>query len=132
LTPVAFILLFVLLRSKASGLLPSSYDGIGGEHAPYRLLRPEVGTSWNQQGPKLGYAIEDWEFDVARDGENFGLGAEQCDAAFPDYYHEIERAVAWRVGQNLSNIEPDQLSTSWRSELVRIMIYDRKVSFIPP
>lgn len=129
LTPVAFILLFVFLRTNTSGLRPSSLDDIGDKHAPYRLLRPDVGTSWSPQGPNLGYAIGDWEYDVARDGENFGLSDEQCDAAFPDYYHEIDRAVAWRADQNLSNIESDQLSTSWREELVRIMIYDRKVSF---
>ena len=69
-----------------------------------------------------------WRFRVAIDGYNFGLSDEQCNLAFPKYYEEIDRAVKWRMKRNLSRITPAQLDTSWRPELIRILLYERQVS----
>ncbi|KAH7038974.1 hypothetical protein B0J12DRAFT_788533 [Macrophomina phaseolina] len=33
-----------------------------------------------------------WTFNPARDSRNLGLSDEQCDAAFPGFYTEIDRA----------------------------------------
>ncbi|KAI1851551.1 hypothetical protein JX265_012367 [Neoarthrinium moseri] len=35
---------------------------------------------------------EPWRFDTHRDGLNYGLSDEQCDAAFPDIFQELTRA----------------------------------------
>lgn len=37
--------------------------------------------------------VGSWTFDWTRDGNNHGLSSGQCDAAFPDLYSEIDRAV---------------------------------------
>ena len=39
-----------------------------------------------------------WEYTPSRDADNYMLSATQCDAAFPDLYYEIDRAVKfWRA-----------------------------------
>jgi hypothetical protein len=68
-----------------------------------------------------------WSFDHHRDQRNFGLSDDQCDAAFPDLYREIDRAVAWRKNSKLRNITPEQLDVSWKTELLRAMIYNGQV-----
>jgi hypothetical protein len=97
---------------------------------PIDLLRSGKAPVLAKQGPHLGYSFGDWKFNVDTDGRNYELSDKQCDAAFPDYYKEIERAVAWRKEQNLTNIEESQMDISWGgSEIIRLMIYDRQVSF---
>ncbi|KAF2770864.1 hypothetical protein EJ03DRAFT_350151 [Teratosphaeria nubilosa] len=39
-----------------------------------------------------------WQYDWKRDHANYGLSSEQCDAASPDLYSEIDRAAAvWKA-----------------------------------
>lgn len=38
-----------------------------------------------------------WRYNASRDADNYMLSPAQCDAAFPDLYHEIDRSVKyWR------------------------------------
>ena len=68
----------------------------------------------------------DWTFDVQRDGGNYGLNDWQCQAAFPQLYAELNRALAYRHAEG--NITIEDLDISWRDRgLVRAMIYDREV-----
>ncbi|KAF2399558.1 hypothetical protein EJ06DRAFT_511716 [Trichodelitschia bisporula] len=72
---------------------------------------------------------EQWTFDAARDARDFGLSDEQCDAAFPDFYEEIDRAV--ELHRSLGNITIDDLDMSWRrDEMLRAMIFDRQLYII--
>lgn len=47
------------------------------------------------------HALETWEFDPRRDGANYGLDEDQCAAAFPGLYEDIERAKNFRKGRGL-------------------------------
>ena len=73
----------------------------------------------------------DWEFHWERDERNLGLSEEQCQAAFPLQYAEIERARDWHASQG--GISEDQIKL-WIDEpdkahgQIRIMIYDGDVS----
>ena len=73
----------------------------------------------------------DWEFKWERDERNLGLSEEQCQAAFPLQYAEIERARDWHASQG--GISEDQIKL-WINEpdkahgQIRIMIYDGDVS----
>jgi hypothetical protein len=72
-----------------------------------------------------------WAFDTQRDESNFGLDNEQCEAAFPNYYKEVDRAHDFF--QKQGNITEDQVDISWREdEIVRVMIHSRQVSFHRP
>jgi hypothetical protein len=68
-----------------------------------------------------------WAFDARRDQRNFGLSDDQCNAAFPDLYYEIDRAAAWRRGLGHRNVTPDDLDIKWKDEMLRAMIFDGQV-----
>jgi hypothetical protein len=69
-----------------------------------------------------------WAFNTQRDERDFGLNNAQCEAAFPGYYKEIDRAVEYF--KEKGNITEDEVDISWRGgEIVRVIIYDRQVSF---
>lgn len=72
---------------------------------------------------------EEWVFDTKRDERHYGLSEAQCDAAFPDFYKEIDRAVAFRKENDLGDIKEEDVDIEWRSggEIMRIMLYDRQV-----
>jgi hypothetical protein len=78
---------------------------------------------------------EGWAFDTQRDERDFGLSDAQCDAAFPDFYKEIDRAVAYRQEHGLQKVNDEDIDIAWREgEIMRIMLYDRQVwitSFMP-
>lgn len=66
-----------------------------------------------------------WSFDYRRDARNYGLSSEQCHAAFPKLYLEIDRAVAYR---RLDMISLEDVETAWRGDgIVRAMIWDNQV-----
>lgn len=70
-----------------------------------------------------------WKFDTKRDERQYGLSEAQCDAAFPDFYKEIDRAVAFRKENDLGNVKEEDVDIEWRhdGEIIRIMLYDRQV-----
>jgi hypothetical protein len=73
---------------------------------------------------------EGWAFDTKRDERHYGLNEAQCDAAFPDFYQEIDRAVAFRQEKDLGDIREEDVDIEWREgEIIRIMLYDRQVRF---
>ncbi|KAI9661912.1 MAG: hypothetical protein M1821_009152 [Bathelium mastoideum] len=70
---------------------------------------------------------EEWAFDPKRDRRNRALSDAQCDAAFPDQYQEIDRALRWHKknkpsGLVESDINPWHEGDHTRPQL-RIMIY---------
>ncbi|KAF2090786.1 hypothetical protein K490DRAFT_15486, partial [Saccharata proteae CBS 121410] len=67
-----------------------------------------------------------WSFQAHRDAKNYGLSPEQCDAAFPKLWHELDRAVAHR--KKTGNITPAEMDIGWKVDgIVRAMIYDRQL-----
>ncbi|KAL1296881.1 hypothetical protein AAFC00_004496 [Neodothiora populina] len=68
-----------------------------------------------------------WVYKFPRDANHHGLSAEQCDAAFPGFYGDIESAVESRknnpVTLNEIKIHDDKC-------LVRVLIYDSEIFII--
>ncbi|KAH0019815.1 hypothetical protein KCU78_g6661, partial [Aureobasidium melanogenum] len=68
-----------------------------------------------------------WKYEFPRDANNYGLSADQCDAAFPNFYSDIESAVALRkhnpVLQKELEIEEDHC-------LVRVLIYEAELFIV--
>lgn len=74
--------------------------------------------------------LQAWEFDYRRDGRRFGLTEAQCGQAFPDLYHEIDRAVGHRqkLGKNVTLAE---LDVTWRGDgIVRAMVHENQLYVI--
>lgn len=90
---------------------PSSYSSPGTQHPHFAI----------------GLGNDTWWFDLARDGQNYGLSDPQCDAAFPGYFEETYRTAAqWKQHRQITIEDVD---ISWREgrEMVRAMIVDRQV-----
>ncbi|KAK5123316.1 hypothetical protein LTR85_002747 [Meristemomyces frigidus] len=47
--------------------------------------------------------LTNWEYEWERDRNNHGLSSEQCDAAFPKLYDEVNRAVVHWKDRNISS-----------------------------
>ena len=67
-----------------------------------------------------------WEFRVERDGDDYGLSEEQCQAAFPKLFGEIDKSKAAREGHRISWKEVD--STVVEDGMVRAMVHHGQVS----
>jgi len=66
-----------------------------------------------------------WRYEFPRDALNYGLSSQQCDAAFPGFYGDIESAVASRMGDP---IRLEELEIKDDQCMVRVLIYDSEVS----
>ncbi|KAJ1337796.1 EGF-domain serine glucosyl/xylosyltransferase [Microdochium nivale] len=82
----------------------------------------------SESNDKFRYKTKNgWTFVPERDERNLGLDEEQCRAAFPLQYYEIERAREWHAAQG--GIDEDQIAL-WRTEpdkahgQLRLLIYD--------
>ncbi|KAK3614473.1 hypothetical protein LTR22_027767 [Elasticomyces elasticus] len=64
-----------------------------------------------------------------RDRNNHALNVEQCDSAFPDLYHEIDRSAAfWRERNGGRKITKDQYGLDWSEDGgLSVMIYDQQL-----
>lgn len=116
--------------AQTSSLLPKP-DPSGG----YRAWKPQYTgptSHTTAQAPiQTAEALpEQWVFNTKRDERNYGLSEAQCDAAFPGFYKEIDRAVAFRKDYDLGHVMEEDVDIEWRSkdgEIMRIMLYDRQV-----
>jgi len=66
-----------------------------------------------------------WRYEFPRDAMNYGLSSQQCDAAFPGFYGDIESAVASR---RRDPVRLEELEIKDDQCLVRVLIYDSEVS----
>ncbi|QDS70867.1 hypothetical protein FKW77_005709 [Venturia effusa] len=75
---------------------------------------------------------EEWVFDTKRDERHYGLSEAQCDAAFPNLYKEIDRAVAFRKEYDLGEVKEEDVDIEWRTdgEIIRVMLYDKQLYVI--
>lgn len=71
-----------------------------------------------------------WLYEPKRDARNVGLSREQCDAAFPDMYEEVNRAVGvWQ--QREHTISPADIDMEWRADAaIHVLIYDNQLRVI--
>ncbi|KAF2876871.1 glycosyl transferase family 90-domain-containing protein [Massariosphaeria phaeospora] len=68
-------------------------------------------------------AGEEWVFSYERDANNYGLHEEQCQAAFPGLYEDIERAQKVRAGKEKVT-EQELSSVKLTKGTVRAMIFN--------
>jgi hypothetical protein len=88
------------------------------------LLFGFVGTWWLfVRTPSL----RGWRYEFPRDASNYGLSPQQCDAAFPGFFGDIQSAVASR---KQDPIRLEELEIKDDQCLVRVLIYDSEVSDI--
>lgn len=74
--------------------------------------------------------IQPWQFVAEQDANNFALDHQQCGAAFPDLYREIERAVHLRK-DGLGHIRAADVLLDWRDESVfRALIHENKLRIL--
>ncbi|EMR72046.1 putative duf821 domain-containing protein [Eutypa lata UCREL1] len=89
-----------------------------------------------QEPPKLPPVELGWEFDLERDELNFGLSDQQCQIAFPDLYHELDRARDHMLKENRKltqeDIQPDKKGAvdSWRHGEFHCMIHNGELYVI--
>jgi hypothetical protein len=71
-----------------------------------------------------------WLFESERDARNIGLNTEQCNAAFPDLYLEIDRAVGvWQKREH--TISQEDIDIKWRGDAVmQVLIYDNQLRIL--
>jgi hypothetical protein len=84
-------------------------------------------ASTQSVGPNGTEGIEDhWVFKYSRDASNYGLREEQCDAAFPGLFEDINRAKKFR--QTKDKVSERELSSFELTKgMVRAMIYNSEV-----
>jgi hypothetical protein len=71
---------------------------------------------------------EAWVFNYRRDGNNYGLDEDQCQAAFPGLYEDVDRARKhWKKKGRIT--EQDLSSFEMTKGMVRALIHDGQVSF---
>ena len=68
-----------------------------------------------------------WSYDTERDSRNIGLSREQCDAAFPDLYSEVDRAVSyWQKREHM--IQQKDVDIEWRKDAAfQVLIQDNQL-----
>ncbi|KAF2401047.1 hypothetical protein EJ06DRAFT_556497 [Trichodelitschia bisporula] len=78
------------------------------------------------------YAPRGWNFDPARDANNYSLNSAQCARAFPRLYHELERAVRQRHELALGNVTTEDVDVQWRDsgELVRVLLWEGQLRIV--
>lgn len=119
LSGIACFLLIALYSSKGP---PRGHRGPHIHRLPTPLERPPRVPCI--QAPD----DEKWEFEAWRDAENYGLSDQQCKAAFPKLFGQIENSVASR---RISKITQEDLdSQKWLNGMVRGMVYNGELLII--
>lgn len=84
-----------------------------------------IGSSRPSTDTKLSGVQSHGEWSYPRDRDNFLLSQDQCDAAFPELFVEIERAKNERSSNPITFEEIDSIQP--KNGYIRAMIYDQQV-----
>ena len=92
----------------------------------------ECSTCLDQVNPikahsDIDNALGNWEYKYGRDDSNKGLTPDQCNAAFPGLFEDIDRAMRFKNDSHIK--KEDLLSIKMHNGMVRAMIYKGEVSF---
>lgn len=79
-------------------------------------------------GPDGDKVNEAWEFVVERDGDDHGLSDEQCRAAFPKLYDEIDKSTEFRKQNKIKLKELNSIPVE--DGMVRALIHHGEVCFL--
>ena len=99
------------------------YSGFGTRQR--EADQAHAGTKFFPQlaNPFRSYFIADWEFDAARDGDDYGLSDRQCAAAFPKLYGDIDEMVSRREFSHVAKADFDPVEGDHVAKSRRAMIY---------
>ncbi|KAK3708786.1 hypothetical protein LTR37_011307 [Vermiconidia calcicola] len=117
LLSAAILAILILFTTYAWPHVPSN---------PWQTVNSHSNTNTEgEQRVKIPVTHQDWTFDHRRDARNYGLSEEQCNAAFPLLYKEIDRAVEHRkrIGKDIGI---EEVEVRQRSN-VRAMIRDNQL-----
>ena len=85
-------------------------------HAGTKFVPPSA-------NPFRSYFFADWQFDTARDGDNYGLSDRQCAAAFPKLYSDIDEMVSRRELNHIAKANFDAVEGDHVAKSIRAMVY---------
>lgn len=94
---------------------PPVHDRAGFNHGYNESVKGVFNGTW------------DWR----RDSRTLTLDSEQCDAAFPGLFLEVDRAVQHRAQRKITLADLDAVSKK-ETGYFRVMIYDQEVSSAAP
>ena len=77
-----------------------------------------------------GVNSDTWEFDVVRDGDNYGLSHSQCSAAFPKLYSDVEEMVSRRSSKHIAKADFDSIEEEHVRNSIRAMIHNGELYII--
>jgi len=136
------LLIILLLFTPSSLLSPhrealskwTGIDKLNHQHStPNEVPAVALNTSHNEAWNQTRYADttkSGWRFIPERDQRDYGLSREQCEVAFPKFYHEITRSLKyWR---DHGPIQKKHVDISWQKEsgMLRLLIFDQQVSYV--
>ena len=105
-----------------------------GVHPPFNTPRhtdEDPGSRQSSKTPassaKAPADTNTWTFNTRRDAENYGLSDEQCTAAFPKLYTDIEHMKSKFQNRRISKADIDAVSHGWS---IRLMIYEGQLYVI--
>ena len=78
-----------------------------------------------RQSHPPGHGAFDGRWNFTRDARNLLLNDTQCDQAFPDLFHEIDRSVNSRRNHHITRKEIDEVGIT--RGYIRAMLYDQQV-----
>ncbi|KAJ9628499.1 hypothetical protein H2203_002398 [Taxawa tesnikishii (nom. ined.)] len=78
---------------------------------------------------RIPFAGTEWSFNASRHANDFTFTEQQCDAAFPALYHEIDRALDY-WGEN-GGVRAENIDLSWsKLGAIRALIYNKQLYVI--
>lgn len=97
---------------------------------------PKVDSTTSQEAAlaAAGSALDphasqhDWTYEPNRDADEYGLSIEQCDAAFPGLFQEIDYQIKERRKRPIT--EEELSRESWPAGTIRLMVYEGQVGTI--
>lgn len=117
---LTFLLLFFYIKS---GTWASETGADSQKHTDKTLLA-------HFTNPLRGVNFNTWQFDVVRDGDNYGLSDSQCSAAFPKLYGDIEEMTSRRQTNHIAKEDFDSVKGDHVRDSVRAMIHNGELYII--
>ena len=119
---LAGLLIFLLLISFLRWKTANDNAGVDGQGHPDKKFLPHIANPFR--------VVNTWEFDVRRDGDNYGLSHSQCSTAFPKLYSDIDEMVARRNNNRIAKAEFDSVDGDHVTSSIRTMVYDDELYII--
>ena len=117
---LTFLLLFFYIRSGTG----ASQIGADGQKYTDKTLLAHFAN------PFHGVNIDTWQFDVIRDGDNYGLSDSQCSAAFPKLYSDVDEMMSRRQTNHIAKEDFDSVKGDHLQDSVRAMIHNGELYII--